>query len=207
MSGVQSPNSLALARGTIPRIVAAKTSFGWWKEFPGPLVSFDDTERLPCPRPPCPSTSRLRFFRPVPQKGIPLNTSRPDGLVSDCVCVCVLLWTLVSASISRCDCGYVWLCECACVSWCGNVTVCVQCVWVWLSVCFPGFCFRQGSGARRSQSTANLNLLMSNGLLLSITFTGYYVRCFSCSPPENITEITKCTVLLTDPLYVPSQTA
>ena len=112
MSGVQSPNSLALARGTIPRIVAAKTSSGWWKEFPGPLVSFDDTERLPCPRPPCPSTPRLRFFRPIPQKGIPQNTSCPDGLVSDCVCVCVHLWTLVSASISRCDCGYVWLCEC-----------------------------------------------------------------------------------------------
>lgn len=159
---------------------------------------------------PVPPPSRLRFFRPIPQKRIPQNTSCPDGPVSDCVCVCVHLWTLVSASISMCDCGYVWLCECARVSRCGNVAecvcVCAVCVWVWLSVCFPGFCFGQGSGVRRSQSAANLNLLMSKGLLFSIAFTGYHVRCFPCSPPENVTKITKCTVLLTYLLYVPSQT-
>lgn len=91
---------------------------------------------------------------------------------------------------------------------------------MWLSVCVRAVCvcecdylsasldsaLGRAVGVRRSQSAANLNLLMSNGLLLSIAFTGYHVRCFSCSPPENVTKITTCTVLLTYLLYVPSQT-
>lgn len=116
-----------------------------------------------------------------------------------CMSVYVHLWTHVWVQVWAHVTVIMYECECVqvCLSVCGYAWV-WSCVLLWILLW-------AGRGVGRSQSTTRRTSPIQNGLPLSIAFMGHYVRWVSCPPPEKITKITECSLLLTYLLYVPAQ--
>lgn len=192
---------------TILRIMAAK-AFGRWKEFSGSLGALLTALRVCFAQDhPVPPPSRLRFFRPIPQKEFQ-NTPCPDGPVSDCVCVCV-------CTSEHCECKYkhvwlcyAWLCECARVSRCGMWLCVWLCVWSVILCLLPGFCFwvRGSKEEITISSQSEPSYVKRASFSIALLRLGH-VRCFSCSPNlRNVTKIHQvhCFVNLSSLCAIPT---